>query len=183
MSILDDSKKKMSDCVAHFQKELTAIRTGRANTALLDSVTVDMYGTKMHLTQLANVTIPESRQLLIRPFDKTSTQLIGKALKEANLGLSIVEDADQVRVSIPEMNQEVRQKMIKVIGSKLEEAKISVRNIRRDANDLAKKKKKAAEMTEDEEKSIEKHIQEFTDRFCKEMDVLAAKKEKDIMTI
>lgn len=183
MSILDDTRKKMTECLNHFKTELSSIRTGRANSAMLDKVTVEVYGSKMPLKQLANITSPEARQLLISPFDPKNAGPIGKAIEAANLGFQVVTDANAVRVMVPPMDKAMRAEMVKLCHRKLEEAKISIRNIRRDANELARKKKNDGEMAEDELKSKEKHIQDLTDKSCKEADELCAKKEKEVTVI
>ena len=183
MSILDDTRKKMSEALNHFKTELSSIRTGRANVSMLDKVKAEVYGSMMPLNQLANITSPEPRQLLISPFDPKSAAVIGKAIEAANLGFQVVVDANTVRVIVPAMDKAMRTEMVKVCHRKLEEAKVSIRNIRRDGNDFARKRKNDGDMAEDELKSLEKHIQDLTDKSCKEADELCAKKEKEVMAI
>lgn len=183
MSIFDQTKAKMLAALEHLKNELKSIRTGRANPGMLDNVSVEVYGSQMRLKDIASVTAPEARQLLITPFDPQNNSSIGKAIERANLGFMPIVDGHSVRIKIPQMDEAVRKEMVKLCHKRREEAKVSIRNIRRDGNDIARKQKAAGEMPEDVLKKIEKDIQEITDKYCKEADDLAEKKEKEVITI
>lgn len=183
MSILDQTKTKMATAVEHFKNELKNIRTGRANPGMVEHVMVEVYGSPMRLKDIASITTPEARQLLITPFDPQNASVIGKAIEKANIGFVPTVDGATVRIKIPPMTEELRKKMAKICHEEREKAKVSVRNIRRDANELVRKQKTDGEIAEDMMKKWEKNIQELTDKFCKEIDDLSEKKEKEISTI
>lgn len=183
MDILDQTKTKMVAALDHLTHELKSIRTGRANPGMLDHVTVDMYGSSMRIKELASVTCPEPRQLLITPFDRTTTPVIGKAIEKANLGFMPIVDGNAVRIKIPAMDDNMRKEMIKLCYKRLEEVKVIIRNVRRDANDLVRRQKKEGTLPEDLVNKLEKNIQELTDKSCKDADDIAAKKEKEIATV
>ena len=183
MSIQDQAKSKMAAAIDHLKNELKSIRTNRANPSMLDGVSVEVYGSNMRIKEVANVTAPESRMLLITPFDPSTTNAIGKSIERANLGFMPIIDANAIRIKIPPMDENSRKEMVKQCHKKKEEAKISIRNIRRDSNEAAKKQKTTGDLTEDDLKKIEKNVQELTDKFCKEADDLAEKKEKEVTTI
>lgn len=179
----DQTKEKMLSAIEHFKNELKSIRTGRANPAMLDHVTVEVYGSQMRIKELASITVPESRQILITPFDHTNKGAIAKAIEKANLGFMPMVDGNLVRIKIPPMDEGMRKEMIKLVSKRAEEAKVGIRNIRRDANELARKQKADGEIPEDLLKKLEKGIQELTDKYCREVDDLAQKKEQEISTI
>jgi ribosome recycling factor len=183
MDVIKETEKQMQSAVEHLKAELKGIRTGRANPAILEGVQVDVYGTKMRITDVATISAPEPRQLLISPFDMQNVHSIAKGIEEANLNLQPIKDGNVVRVNIPEMDAKVRQDMVKVAKRKCEETKVSIRNARREANDLVKKQKNDGDIAEDVMKKLEKSIQEKTDSFCKQADELATSKEKEILTI
>lgn len=183
MDLIDQAQTKMKSVIEHLKNELKTLRTGRANTAMLDSVTVEVYGSQMRLKELASVTTPEARQLLVSPFDRTNAAPIAKAIERANLGFQAVVEGHAVRITIPPMDQNMRKEMIKQAHHKQEEAKVGVRHVRRDINELVKKQKTDGIIAEDVMKSQEKKVQDLTDRFCKEADDLTAAKEKEISTI
>lgn len=183
MSITDQTKTKMTAAIEHLKEDLKSIRTGRANTAMVDGVTVDAYGVQMRIKELASVTTPESRQVLITPFDATMKGPISKAIEKANLGFMPIVDGNVIRIKIPPMDANMRNEMIKVCHKKKEDAKVVIRNIRRDGNEAVRKQKADGLIPEDEMKRHEKTIQDLTDRFCKEADDLADKKEKEVSTI
>ena len=183
MNFQDQVKTKMTAAIEHLKTELKSIRTNRANPAMLDGVTVEVYGSQMRMKELASVTTPEARLILITPFDPTTTNAIGKAIERANLGVQPIVDGNGIRIKIPPMDDHARKEMVKQCHKKKEEAKVSIRNIRRDFNDLTKKLKSAGEIAEDQFKKIEKSIQELTDKFCKEADDIAEKKEIEVTTI
>lgn len=183
MDINAQTKAKMSAAIEHLKEELKAIRTGRANTAMFDSVMVDVYGSQMRIKDVASITSPEPRQLMITPFDPQARGAIGKAIEKANLGVMPIVDGNVVRIRIPPMDDSMRKEMIKLCHRRCEEAKVGIRNIRRDANELARKQKSDGLIAEDMLKKLEKNIQELTDKFCKEADDLSDKKEKEISVI
>lgn len=183
MSILDDTKSKMSAAIEHLKNDLKNIRTGRANPGMVDHIQVEVYGSPMRIKDIASVSVPEPRLLLITPFDHQNGNTIAKAIEKANLGVMPIVDGHVIRIKIPPMTEEIRKKMAKVCHEEKEKTKISIRNIRRDANELARKQKADGTIAEDMMKKWEKSIQEFTDKFCKEADDIAEKKEKEISTI
>lgn len=183
MSIVEQTKAKMVAAIEHFKNDLKTIRTGRANPAMLDGVLVEIYGTSMRLKDIASVTTPEARQLLITPFDPQTASTIGKAIEKANLGIMPIVEANVVRLKIPPMDESSRKEMVKQIHKKCEEAKVGIRNARREGNEAVRKQKTQSEITEDVMKKLEKNIQELTDKYCKEVDDLAEKKEKEVTTI
>lgn len=183
MDLVESMKAKMLAALEHLKNELKGIRTGRANTSMVEGVMVSVYGTEMRLKELASLTCPDSKTVLITPFDPTNASAIGKAIEKADIGFRPIVDAHSVRISVPQMDANVRKEMIKVCQKKLEEAKVSIRIIRRDANDQARKLKGTGEMPEDVLKKTEKTVQECTDKYCKEADDLALKKEQEISTL
>lgn len=183
MSIVDQTKSKMLAAIEHFKNELKSIRTNRANAGMVEGVSVEVYGSAMRLKEVAHISVPESRMLLITPFDPSTTNAIGKSIEKANLGFMPIVDGNAIRIKIPAMDENSRKEMVKQCHKRKEEAKISVRNIRRDCNEAAKRQKADGDLTEDDFKKIEKNIQELTDKYCKEMDDLAEKKEKEIIAI
>jgi ribosome recycling factor len=184
MSVVDQTKSKMQASVDHFKSELRNLRSNRANPGVLDAVQVEVYGSPMHIKQLANVSTPDPRQLLITPFDPKTTQAIAKGIEKANLNLHpVVEGQNAIRISIPPMDESMRKQIAKQAKQKAEETKVSIREIRRKNNELVRKQKVDGDITEDVMKKEEKMIQEFTDKFCKEIDDLYTAKEKEIMTV
>lgn len=183
MDILDQTKKKMQGALDHFKTDLRALRTSRANPSMVENVAVDVYGSKMKLKEVASITVPEPRQIVITPYDHGNLHAIAKGIEIANLNLLPIVDGNLVRIRIPEMDTSVRQEIVKQAKKKCEDTKISIRNIRRDGNDLIKKGKADSTLTEDMVKKLEKNIQELTDKFCKMADESFAEKEKEILTI
>lgn len=183
MDVLAQTKAKMTAAIEHLKTELKNIRTGRANPAILDSVFVDVYGSQVRLRDIASVTAPESRQLLITPYDSQNLGAIGKAIERANIGLQPIVEGNVVRIKIPQMDESIRKEMIKLCHKKREECKVSIRNERRHGNELARKQKTDGNIPEDLLKKLEKNIQELTDKFCVEADEVAEKKEKEVSTI
>ncbi len=183
MDILKDTEKKMVQAIEHFKTELRTLRTGRANTGMLDKVTVEVYGSRMPLKDVATLTTPEARQIVVAPFDRGNLPSIGKAIEAANLNVRVTIDGNVIRVTVPEMDESVRKEMCKIAKRKSEETKVVIRNIRRDGNEALKKQKDDGILPEDGLKKSEKKVQELTDRFCKETDDLLQQKEKEILTI
>ena len=183
MNVMEETKKKMEAAIDHFKDELKNIRTGRASPSMVDQVTVEIYGSQMRLKDVASISTPEPRMLLITPFDPQNTNAIGKAIEKANLGFMPIVEANVVRINIPPMTEEIRKKMVKLCHELKEKAKISIRNIRREANERIKKLKNDGEIAEDRMKRLEKDIQEATDKYCKLTEEVAEKKEKEVSTI
>ena len=180
----DNSYKiKMSKTIDVFSKELSSLRTGRANSNMLDIIKVDVYGQKMPINQLATITTPEARVINIQVWDTNSVSLIDAAIKKSELGLNPQIDGQLMRLPIPDLSEERRVEMKKIVKSMGEKCKISVRNIRRDANDEIKKLLKSKNISEDDEKKFEKLIQDYTDNNIKLIDKKVILKEKEIMTI
>ena len=181
-----DSKiysQKMDKTIEVFNKDLSSLRTGRANANMLDLVKVDVYGQKMPINQLGTVTTPEPRMISIQVWDLNNVNLIDSAIKKSDLGLNPQIDGQSIRLPIPDLSEERRNEIKKMIKSMGEKCKISIRNIRREANDELKNLLKKKEIAEDEEKKFEKNIQTFTDEHIKNIDEKVSSKEKEIMTI
>ena len=174
---------KMDKTIDVFVKELGSLRTGRANASMLDLVKVDVYGQQMPINQLASITTPEPRMINIQVWDTNNVLLIDSAIKKSELGLNPQIDGQLIRLPVPELNEERRTELKKMIKSMGEKCKVSVRNIRREANEELKRLLKSKDISEDEEKSNEKNIQSITDDHIKIVDEKVSSKEKEIMTI
>ena len=174
---------KMDKAIEVFSKELGSLRTGRANAAMLDLVKVDVYGQQMPINQVGSITTPEPRMINIQVWDAANVALVDAAIKKSDLGLNPQIDGQLVRLPIPELNEERRTELKKLIKSVGEKCKVSIRNIRREANEELKKLLKNKEIGEDEEKSFEKNVQNITDEHSKIVDEKVSLKEKEIMTI
>ncbi len=186
MTIADIRKTmeaKMDQSIAAFKTNLTKVRTGRANPALLDTVHVEYYGSMVPLTQVANVSLLDARTISVQPWEKGMGAKIEKAIRESDLGLNPASMGDLIRVPMPPMSEERRREMTKVVRAEGEHAKVAVRNLRRDANEAVKKLVKDKLATEDEQKRAEAEIQKLTDRHIAEIDQLVAAKEQDIMAV
>ncbi|AIS52497.1 ribosome-recycling factor Frr [Thermoanaerobacter kivui] len=177
------SEEKMQKSLSVLKSELSAIRAGRANPALLDRITVDYYGTPTPLNRLATITSPEPRVLIVQPWDTSKISDIEKAIQKSDLGINPVSDGKVLRLVFPELTEERRKELVKLVHKKAEEAKVAVRQIRRDANDSVKKMEKNGEISEDERKKREEAIQKLTDKYIKEIDKLVEIKEKEIMEV
>jgi ribosome recycling factor len=174
---------KMDKTIEVFNKELSSLRTGRANAAMLDLVKVDVYGQQMPINQIGSITTPEPRMINIQVWDQNNVSLVDAAIKKSELGLNPQIDGQLVRLPVPELNEERRTEIKKIIKSMGEKCKVSVRNIRREANEDLKKMLKNKEISEDEEKTYEKSIQNITDKHILIVDDKVMSKEKEIMTI
>ena len=174
---------KMDKSIDAFSKELSSLRTGRANTAMLDLVKVDVYGQQMPINQIGSITTPEPRMINVQVWDQNNVPLVDAAIRKSELGLNPQIDGQLIRLPIPELNEERRNELRKMIKSMGEKCKVSIRNIRRDANDELKKLLKSKEIGEDEEKTFEKNVQNITDKHIQIVDEKVAAKEKEIMTI
>lgn len=179
--VLKDSEDRMLKSVTSQQHKLGNIRTGRANPALLDGIKVDYYGAKTPLRQLANVAAPDPRLLVVQVFDKSSVSAVDKAIKSADIGLNPQVEGNLLRLPIPQLNDERRKDLVKFAHTIVEEAKVSVRNIRRDSNDMLKELEKENEISEDDLHKGLDEIQKLTDKFTKQIDEMYKNKEKDIM--
>ena len=174
---------KMDKAIEVFTKELSSLRTGRANAAMLDLVKVDVYGQQMPINQVGSITTPEPRMINIQIWDANNVPLVDAAIKKSDLGLNPQIDGQLIRLPVPELNEERRTELKKLIKSIGEKCKVSIRNIRREANEELKKLLKTKEIGEDEEKSSEKNVQTITDDHIKVVDEKVSLKEKEIMTI
>ncbi|MDC3016869.1 ribosome recycling factor [Candidatus Pelagibacter sp.] len=174
---------KMDKTIDVFSKELASLRTGRANSAMLDLVKVDVYGQQMPINQVGSITTPEPRMINIQVWDQNNVSLVDAAIKKSELGLNPQIDGQLIRLPIPELNEERRTELKKIIKSSGEKCKVSIRNIRREANEELKKLLKSKEIGEDEEKSFEKNVQNITDKHISIVDEKVSSKEKEIMTI
>jgi ribosome recycling factor len=174
---------KMDKAIEVFSKELSSLRTGRANAAMLDLVKVDVYGQQMPVNQVGSITTPEPRMINIQVWDASNVPLVDAAIKKSELGLNPQIDGQLIRLPVPELNEERRTELKKLIKSIGEKCKVSIRNIRRDGNEELKKLLKSKDIGEDEEKSAEKNVQTITDEHIKTVDEKVSLKEKEIMTI
>ena len=176
-------KVKMEKTIEVMKHEFNTIRAGRANVAVLDKITVDYYGAPTPIQQIASVSTPEPRMLAIQPWDASALKLIEKAILASDLGINPTNDGKIVRLLFPQLTEERRRELTKEVKHMAENGKVAVRNIRRDAIDHFKKAQKASEITEDELKSLEKDMQDLTDKYVKEVDVESGKKEKELMEL
>ena len=181
--ILSEAKESMQKAVEALHHEMDTVRTGRASTHLLDQIRVDYYGSQVPVNQVANVGAPEPRLITVSPWDKTSIPLIEKAIQESNLGLTPSNDGTIIRLPIPALTEDRRKELVKVVRQYAEESRVSVRNHRRDANDLLKAGQKDGEIPEDDAKRASDHVQELTDDFIKKIDSVLKNKEEEIMEV
>lgn len=181
--VIDTAVEKMGKTNSVFQEELRSIRAGRANPQLLERITVDYYGVQTPLTQMGNITAPEPRMLVINLWDQKSIPLVEKAILKSDLGLNPSNDGKLIRLVIPELNEERRKELTKLVRKGAEEAKVAIRSIRRDAMDQFKKLEKDSKITEDDRTKAEKKMQDKTDEAIKAIDALCAQKEKEIMAV
>ena len=173
----------MQKAVDYLCDELAAIRAGRANPAILNKITVEYYGVQTPLNQVGAISVPEARQILITPWDRSLIGPITKAIQVAELGVNPINDGNGVRLTFPELNEERRRQIVKEVKSLGEDAKVAIRNVRRDAIDDAKKLKNNGEMTEDELKSSEEKIQKITDKYVDKVEKVISEKEKEVMEV
>lgn len=178
----DELKRKMDASADALKHEFSGLRTGRASSTMLDTITVDVYGSRMPLNQVGSVSVPEPRMLTVQVWDSGSVKAVEKAIRDANLGLNPAPDGNTIRVPIPPLNEERRKELTKVASQYAENARVAVRNIRREGMETLKKLK-ADGMSEDETKRLESDVQKLTDEAIKKIDSLLSEKEKDIMTV
>ena len=183
MADLKDAESKMQKCVESTRGEFASIRTGRATPALLDRLHVEAYGASVPLKQVASVSVPDSRSLVITAFDRNTVGDIRKAIEKSDLGLTPNIDGSAIRLSIPPLNEERRKDLVKVVKKKAEEGKIAVRNVRHKAHDDLKTQLKDHKITEDDSKRLQDQLQKLTDKFVKDIDQLVAAKEKEILEV
>lgn len=183
MDILETAKEKMGKTKAVLEREYASLRAGRANAQVLDRIMVDYYGTPTPINQTGNISAPEPRLLMIVPYDPGMLGALEKAIQKSDLGIHPSNDGRVIRLVFPELTEERRKELVKVVRKKGEEAKVAVRSIRRDAVENCKKAKKDGEFTEDDQKQMEDKIQKQTDAAIKEIDVIMAAKEKEIMSV
>ena len=181
--IINNCNSKMKKAFDIFSKDLGSLRTGRANASMLDIIKVDVYGQKMSVNQLATITTPEPRLLTVQVWDQNNVSLIDAAIKKSNLGINPQIDGQLMRIPIPNLNEERRNELRKIMGTLAEKAKVSIRNIRREFNDKLKKDFREKKISEDESKKLEKKIQNLTDIQISELEKKLTAKEKEIMTI
>jgi ribosome recycling factor len=181
--IFTSSEDRMKKTIDSLKREYSSLRAGRATPALLERVMVDYYGTPTPVNQVANVSVPEPRMIVIAPWEKSLLHAIEKAIMKSDLELSPNSDGNVIRLSIPQLTQERRAELVKTVNKKAEEAKIALRNLRRDANDAVKKMEKAKEVTEDETKKAQEDMQKLVDKYVSEVNNIKTGKEKEIMEV
>ena len=181
--VLDQAKDRMEKAIGSFTRELASIRAGRANASLLDRLTVDYYGSPTPVNQIAGISVPEARLLVIQPYDKTILSDIEKAIMKSDIGITPSNDGSIIRLAIPALTEDRRKELVKLVKKEAEEAKVAVRNVRRDANDEAKKLEKDGEITEDGLHRSGEDVQKLTDSYIKKIDTIATEKENEIMEI
>ena len=179
--LFNDAKDRMNKAIEHFRHEVASIRTGRASSSVLDGVKVDYYGTTTPINNIAHITVPEGQLIVIQPFDPKSLEIIEKAIISSDVGLTPNNDGNVIRLNIPSLTEERRKELIKVVHKIIEEGRVAVRNIRRDANDHLKKYEKDHELSEDNLRRAMDNIQEMTDNYIKELNQVQDTKETEIM--
>lgn len=182
-AILKDAKNRMQKSTESLQRDLAAIRTGHANANLLERVTVDYYGAPTPVNQLATIAVPEARMLTVTPYDKSSVDDVLKAIQQADLGINPTSDGTMIRITVPQLTEERRKEYVKDARKEGEDAKVSVRNIRREANDKLKKEEKHGDISEDELRTYTDEVQKITDASISKIDQLCDEKEKDILEV
>ena len=181
--ILDIMKDKMKKTISVYKQELSGLRAGRANAQVLDRIMVDYYGTPTPIPQIGNISTPEPRMLVISPWEPKMISAVEKAIQKSDLGINPSNDGKIIRLLFPELTEERRKDLVKVVRTKGEESKVAIRSIRRDAIEQIKKQKKDSDITEDDQKDLNDKVQKATDEFIKEIDSIVAAKEKEILTV
>ncbi|KMY49476.1 ribosome recycling factor [Peribacillus loiseleuriae] len=181
--VIDNSRMKMEKAISAYTRELASIRAGRANASLLDRISVEYYGAPTPVNQVAGISVPEARLLVIQPYDKTILGDIEKAILKSDLGLNPSNDGSIIRIAIPALTEERRKELVKMVRKESEEAKIAIRNIRRDGNDDLKKLEKNGEITEDDLRGYSDDIQKLTDNHINKIDDITKDKEKEILEV
>lgn len=181
--LLTSGEDRMKKAVQNLTKELSTLRAGRANPSLLEKIQIDYYGAPTPLNQLASISVPEARLLVVQPYDKSVIDEIEKAILKSDLGLTPSNDGDVIRIAIPPLTEERRAELVKLVKKYAEENKVAVRNIRRDVNDDLKKSEKNGEITEDELRRLTDEVQKLTDKYIAQIDKIVDEKEKEIMEV
>lgn len=181
--LIEETKDRMAKSIQSLRREMASIRAGRANASLLDRISVDYYGAPTPVNQLAGISVPEARLLVIQPYDKSIIGDIEKAILKSDLGLTPANDGNVIRLAVPALTEERRKELVKLVKKEAEEGKISIRNIRRDANDSLKKLEKGGEITEDDQRGYSDDIQKMTDDHIRQIDEIAKEKEEEIMEV
>jgi ribosome recycling factor len=182
-TLIEDTEEKMMGAIEALERDFNAYRTGTASPSLVDGLMVDYYGTQTRLRDIAGITTPEPRLLVIQPWDQNAIKAIEKAIQTSEIGISPQNDGRVIRLPIPELTEERRKDLGKQIKKRAEDAKVAVRNLRRDGNEAVKKYRKSSDITEDDQAQMLKQIQDLTNSYSKDVDDLTGKKEKDIMSI
>ncbi|NLS16059.1 ribosome recycling factor [Rhizobium sp. P40RR-XXII] len=180
---LKELKRRMDGAIAAFKSDIASLRTGRASANILDPVVIEAYGSRMPLNQVANITVPESRMLTVSVWDKSMVGAVERAIRESNLGLNPIVDGQNLRIPLPELNEERRRSLVKVAHEYAEKAKVAIRHVRRDGMDGLKKAEKDGVLGQDESRSLSERVQKMTDETISEVDRLLADKEKEIMQV
>ena len=182
-AVFAKTKERMEKCLDSLDRDFQTVRAGRANPKILNNITVEYYGTPTPLNQLAGISVPEARLLVIQPYDTSILRDIEKAINVSDIGINPQNDGKVIRLTFPQLTEEHRKTLVKDVSKRAEEAKVAIRNVRRDSIDDIKKLKKNNEITEDDQKDGEKKIQEITDKYIKEVDVMAKSKEQEVLSI
>ncbi|MBN8191433.1 ribosome recycling factor [Bacillus sp. NTK074B] len=182
-TIITNAKERMTKAIQTFSRELASIRAGRANASLLDKISVDYYGAPTPVNQLAGISIPEARMLVIQPYDKSALGDIEKAIMKSDLGITPTSDGNIIRIVVPALTEERRKELVKLVKKEAEEAKVAIRNIRRDANDELKKKEKNGDITEDDLRGYSDDVQKATDESIVKIDNVAKDKEQEMLEV
>lgn len=181
--VIKEAEERMKKYVSETKNAFNTLRTGRATPALLEKIFVDYYGAPTPINQLANITVPEARLIIIQPWDKSVLPEIEKAIMKSDLGINPTSDGEVVRLAIPSLTEERRLELVKIVKKKAEDGRVAVRNVRREANDEIKSAQKEGLISEDELKKAQERVQKLTDKYIKEIDMLLAEKEKDVIQI
>lgn len=181
--ILFDCEERMESTIKAFERQLAKVRTGRANPKMFDEIRVDYYGVPTPINQVGSIAVPEPSQLLIKPYDRNLVKEVEKAILAANLSVTPQNEGDQIRIVIPPLTEDRRRQLAKETKGSAEEAKVAIRNVRRDANDAIKKLEKSSDISEDDSKGYQEDVQKLTDQFIERIGSLAEAKEKDLMTV
>lgn len=176
-------EERMTKAINHLEDELANIRAGRANPAILNKVMVDYYGVQTPVNQVGTISVPEARQILVTPWDKSMLSAVERAIQKSDIGINPLNDGNAIRLTFPELNEERRRELTKEVKALGEEAKVAIRNIRRDGIDSAKSKQKNSEITEDELKAVEEKIQKITDNYILKIENIVVAKEKELMEV
>ncbi|HEY8365495.1 MAG TPA: ribosome recycling factor [Haloplasmataceae bacterium] len=182
-TILFDAEERMEKAIEALRHELAMIRTGRASASILERITVDYYGTPTPITQMSSVTTPEARLLVIKPYDKSMLKAVEKAILASDLGITPTNDGTVIRIAFPQLTEERRKELAKLVSKHGEEAKVAIRNIRRDANEQLKKLEKNSQITEDDLEGYMEDVQKLTDDYIAKVDTVVDEKQKDILTV